>query len=101
MYWLGSSGGTPWDRLGGALPVEEESSGPVLGVAALEGPLVPLEPRPSATLPWSPPPPPIPLLMWLKWLMLLLTRWAEGAGADEKEEPDRGVRELTLLSTLV
>ena len=20
MYWLGSSGGTPWDRLGGALP---------------------------------------------------------------------------------
>lgn len=21
IYWLGSSGGTPWDRLGGALPV--------------------------------------------------------------------------------
>lgn len=23
IYWLGRRGGTPWDRLGGALPVEK------------------------------------------------------------------------------
>lgn len=24
MYWLGSSGGTPWERLGGALPAHRQ-----------------------------------------------------------------------------
>lgn len=50
MYWLGSRGGTPWDRLGGALPVEEESRGVVLGAERLDVAVAPLEPSPSTVL---------------------------------------------------
>lgn len=49
MYWLGSKGGTPCDRLGGALPVEE-SRGVVLGAERLDVAEAPLEPSPSVVL---------------------------------------------------
>lgn len=78
IYWLGRRGGTPWDRLGGALPVdkmmaatiiatyclgviqhseyvclhipEEEDSSVVLGTERLDVAVAPLEPSPSAAL---------------------------------------------------
>lgn len=72
IYWLGRRGGTPWDRLGGALPVEEmtaatimsiiqsskcvcmyipeEDSSVVLGTERLDVAVAPLEPSPSAVL---------------------------------------------------
>lgn len=78
IYWLGRRGGTPWDRLGGALPVdkmtaatimatycldviqhsqyvcmfipEEEDSSVVLGTERLDVAVAPLEPSPSDVL---------------------------------------------------
>lgn len=79
IYWLGRRGGTLWDRLGGALPVEkimaatsiitpycldvvqhskhvcmclpeEEDSSVVLGTERLDVAVAPLEPSPSAAL---------------------------------------------------
>lgn len=35
IYWLGSRGGTPWDRLGGALPVNTMKQPPSLPYTVL------------------------------------------------------------------
>lgn len=116
IYWLGSRGGTPCDKLGGALP-EEESRGLFLCALRLDVALAPLEPSPSAELAaamaaeWSPlalmmPPTEPPMLgMFTRWLMLLLLMlllWEEWSDEGCEYDPVEGARELTpLLSTQV
>lgn len=36
IYWLGRRGGTPWDRLGGALPVDKMTAATIITTYCLD-----------------------------------------------------------------